>query len=160
MLWNYLGRRGRNPSYAVKFVLANLLLALSFFVLIGSSLQSADNGQAPLALVSFAIIVMSIAEFPLQPIGLSMVTRLAPAQLIGAMVGLWLFGGAIANAIGGNVGALASTYGLPTVFAGMAIACVLTGLVLWLIRRMLSNWMALEEDQLAPAGHKAQMSAT
>ncbi len=89
-----------------------------------------------------------------------MVTRLAPAQLIGAMVGLWLFGGAIANAIGGNVGALASTYGLPAVFAGMAIACALTGLVLWLIRGMLSNWMALEEDRPAPAGADAELSAT
>lgn len=145
LLWNFLGRRGRNPSATVKFVMALALLALAFAILFLSSVGAQGGQKTALVWVALAIVVMSIAEFPLQPIGLSMVTRLAPAHLAGAMIGLWLFGAAISNAIGGNVGALASVFGNSAVFLGMTVACLSAAAALWTLRRFLDRRMDVED---------------
>lgn len=149
LLWDYLGRRGSNPSFASKFVMALVLLAIGQLVMLLAALDAQGPQRAALGWVVLAVIAMSVAEFPLQPIGLAMVTRLSPVNLVGLMIGAWLFGMAIAGAIGGNVGALASTYGLPPVFAGMAAACVAAAGGLMVLRRFLDRWMALS-DTSAP----------
>lgn len=144
MLWTYLGRRGRNPSALVKFVMALVCLAFALAIFAFAAVQAEGPQKAALVWIAIAVVIMSIAEFPLQPIGLSMVTRLAPAHLVGLMMGAWLFGMAVAYAIGGNVGALASIYGLVAAFSGMTIACLAAACGLLLTRGLLDRWMAIE----------------
>jgi POT family proton-dependent oligopeptide transporter len=90
-LWTRLGRRGREPSTAVKFVWALVLVSIGFVVLTVAARLS-DGGQkvSPLWLV-VAITFHTWGELCLSPVGLSMVTRLAPDRLASFLMGFWWF---------------------------------------------------------------------
>jgi len=143
--WDRLGQTGRNPSFVSKFVLALVILAAGEFVLVLAA-QQAGAGLTAFFLVVIAIVALSLAEIPLQPIGLSMMSVLSPPRFVAMMIGIWLLSMAIANIIAGNVGALASVYGLQPVFFWSGVACAVTAVVLFSLRGRLLGWMALEEQ--------------
>jgi POT family proton-dependent oligopeptide transporter len=68
---------------------------------------------------------MTTGELCLSPVGLSMVTKLAPARLVGVFMGLWFLAPAIGNVFsGGIVGPMQEKHGFAPVFLGItAIAC-------------------------------------
>jgi len=90
-LWTRLAARGREPSTPQKFVAALVLVALGFGFMVAGALQ-ADGGVrvSPLWLVA-AYVLHTWGELCLSPVGLSMVTKLAPPRLGSMMMGLWFF---------------------------------------------------------------------
>ena len=141
LLWEALARRGRNPSAPVKFAAALLLLAAGDLVLVVAAMQADGSTKAALAVVVVAVIAMSVAEIPLQPIGLSMVTSVTPPRLVGLMIGVWLLNYGIGGGIGNALGSLASTISVQTVFAVGAGSCLLASVLLLALRRTLVDWM-------------------
>jgi POT family proton-dependent oligopeptide transporter len=90
-LWTWLGRRGREPSTAIKFVWSLVLVAIGFvFLVIAARLSDGGTKVSPLWLV-VAISFHTWGELCLSPVGLSMVTRLAPVRLASFMMGFWWF---------------------------------------------------------------------
>ena len=90
-LWTRLGRRGREPSTAIKFVWALVLVSLGFvFLVVAARLSDGGHKVSPLWLVA-AITLHTWGELCLSPVGLSMVTRLAPARLASFLMGFWWF---------------------------------------------------------------------
>ena len=88
-LWTWLATRKANPSTPLKFALGLFGLAAGFFVL---SWGAANMGEG--ALVSPAWLVVTyflhtVGELCLSPVGLSSVTKLAPAGRVGQMMGVW-----------------------------------------------------------------------
>lgn len=141
MLWEGLARRGRNPSAPAKFAMALFLLAAGELVLVLAAMQADGSTKAALVVVVVAVIVMSVAEIPLQPIGLSMVTSVTPPRLVGLMIGVWLLNYGIGGGIGNALGSLASTIGIKTVFAIGAASCLLAGALVLALRRTLGAWL-------------------
>ncbi len=88
-LWGRLAARGREPSTPVKFAMGLLLVGLGFVVMVFAARLS-DGGArvSPLWLVS-AYVLHTCGELCLSPVGLSMVTKLAPARFASLMMGLW-----------------------------------------------------------------------
>lgn len=96
-LWQSLHQRGREPSAPTKFVLGLLLCATSFAWLSYLGAQ-ADHGQrVSLSALSFGLLLSSCAELCISPVGLSFVSRLAPARYVSAVMGLWMASIALAN---------------------------------------------------------------
>lgn len=145
VIWDRLGKVGRNPSFVMKFVIALTALAIGEFILFIAAGQAEGPEQAAIMLVIFAIMAMSFAEIPLQPIGLSMMSALSPRRFVGLLIGVWLFGMAIASGIAGNVGALASVYGLQAIFFWSGASCLLAAALLFALRRPLLGWMSLDD---------------
>lgn len=141
LLWEGLARRGRNPSAPAKFAMALFILAAGEFVLVMAATQADGPGKAALAMVAVAVVAMSVAEIPLQPIGLSMVTSVTPPRLVGMMIGVWLLSFGVGGGVGNAVGSLASTIGVKTVFAIGAVSCLVGGASLLVLRRTLVVWM-------------------
>jgi len=146
ILWDRLAQTGRNPSFVSKFVIALVILAAGEFVLV-LAVQHIGAGSTAFWFVIVAIIAISLAEIPLQPIGLSMMSVLSPKRFVALMIGIWLLSMAIASVIAGNVGALASAHGLKAIFLWSGISCTIAAVILFSLRELLLHWMDMKESE-------------
>ncbi len=106
MLWEKLGKKGREPHSVVKQALGLFLLSIGYFVI-----AFATHGVDPATKISvFWLIALyfihTIGELSLSPIGLSMVNKLAPAQLASLLMGVWFMSNAASNILAGKLATL------------------------------------------------------
>jgi POT family proton-dependent oligopeptide transporter len=107
-LWRVLSQRNLNPSTAFKFALATLLIGIAFIWLV-VGINSSTHLVNPLWVI-LAYLFVTIGELLLSPIGLSTVTVLSPANLVGMMMGVWF----VALGLGGKLaGVIANQSSIP-----------------------------------------------
>lgn len=106
VMWVKLAKLGKNPSIPLKFAFGILQLGLGFLVTqIG--LQFVNEAyQVPLLTLVVLYLLHTTGELFLSPIGLSMVTKLAPSNVAGLAMGAWFLSFAIANYVGGKIATL------------------------------------------------------
>ncbi len=96
-MWTWLAQRDANPSIPVKFGLGLLGLAAGFFVLSwGAANASAENPVSPSWLI-VTYFLHTCGELCLSPVGLSSMTKLAPENRVGQMMGIWFVAAALGN---------------------------------------------------------------
>lgn len=139
-IWISLGARGRDPSAGAKFGLGLLQLGISFAVMMVAAQLVLHTGHRVLpGWLLLTYLLQTTGELCLSPIGLSNVTKYAPARYSSQMMGTWFMGAAIGNLaaglIGGEIGSGVAQ--MPAQFLDMAlIGCVAGGAML-LIGRLL-----------------------
>ncbi len=140
-LWVKMGKS--EPNSPVKFALAMFSLALGFACMIGAALEQNGDMTVKTSMMWLvgAYFFHTIGELCLSPIGLSMVTKLAPLRLASLMMGAWFGANAIANYIAGVVGASIGEAGPLAIFSGIAITAVIAGVLLLLFSNKLISWM-------------------
>jgi POT family proton-dependent oligopeptide transporter len=140
-IWWRLGHR--DPSSPAKFTIGLVFVSLSFAILVIPA-QAAEQGirVSPLWLVA-TYLLHTIGELCLSPVGLSAMTRLAPARIVGLTMGVWFVALSAGNYLGGRVGGLYEAFSLPQLFGVVALFAGAAALVLALlikpIRRMLER---------------------
>jgi amino acid/peptide transporter (Peptide:H+ symporter), bacterial len=145
VLWRWLGQRGKEPSIPVKMSMGMVLLGLGFLVLYGAVCarggDSADESvKASILFILFTYLFHTLGELCLSPIGLSMVSKLAPVKLASLMMGVWLLSSFFANILGGWVSSHISDVGAGTIFSSICVFSVALGVILfslnrWLVRK-------------------------
>jgi POT family proton-dependent oligopeptide transporter len=110
-LWVWLARRGREPSTPVKMVFGLTLLGVGFLFLVAGGAR-ADGGVkvSPMWLV-LAYAFHTFGELCLSPVGLSYVTKIAPARFASLLMGSWYLANAAANKLAGALAAYTPTPG-------------------------------------------------
>jgi POT family proton-dependent oligopeptide transporter len=99
-IWIALGRN--NPSIPRKFGLGLIFNGLAFLVLMFALSSLVDDaGKIPFWTLFSVYVIQSIGELCLSPIGLSMVTKLAPLRLVGFGMGGWFLSTGIGNNLSG-----------------------------------------------------------
>jgi POT family proton-dependent oligopeptide transporter len=140
-IWWRLGPR--DPSSPTKFTIGLVCVSLSFAILVIPG-QAAEQGirVSPLWLVA-TYFLHTVGELCLSPVGLSAMTRLAPARIVGLTMGVWFLALSVGNYLGGRVGGLYESFSLPGLFGAVAAfaAGAALGLALLIrpIRRMLAR---------------------
>jgi len=150
IIWVKLGNRGVEPSSMVKFALGMLLAAAGFGLMIvaSKSILTNDSGLAsPLWLVG-SLLLLTLGELALSPVGLSSMTKLAPKGMQGQMMGLFFaslaMGNLVAAFFGGNVSA-DKIEGLPDLFTTMTILLVVTAALLLVLAKPINNMLQKSE---------------
>ena len=140
-LWVKMGKS--EPNSPVKFALAMFSLAIGFGCMIGAALEQGGDMTVKTSMLWLigAYFFHTIGELCLSPIGLSMVTKLAPLRLASLMMGAWFGANAIANYIAGEIGSRIGEAGPLAIFSGIAITAVIAGVLLLLLSNTLINWM-------------------
>jgi len=100
-LWLKLGTR--QPSAPVKFGLGLVFLAASFLLMVPAAGYAADGRVSPLWLIGLYFL-FTVGELLLSPVGLSTMTRIAPARMTGLVLGLWFLAAAFGNKLAGDIG--------------------------------------------------------
>ncbi len=108
--WPALARRGREPSTALKMVLGLFLLGVGFLFMVEGGRRADGGGLVSPAWLALAYLFHTFGELCLSPVGLSYVTKLAPARFASLLMGAWFLANAAANKI---AGALAGFTPLP-----------------------------------------------
>ena len=128
-LWITLARLQRNPSIPVKFALGLLGLAAGFFVIAWGAANAQDGFLVSPVWLVVMYFFHTIGELSLSPVGLSSITKLAPAGRVGQMMGVWFIGTALGNLFAGLVAGQLETLAPADLFSNVAMIIGISGIV-------------------------------
>jgi len=138
-LWVQLGTR--QPSSPTKFAFGLAGVGLGFLVLAPAARMAADGTLvSPMWLVG-VYFIHTIAELCLSPVGLSSMTKLAPARIVSLMMGVWFIGASVGNFLGGVTARFYESMPLARLFFSVALLPIAAGIVLFFFRKPLTAMM-------------------
>ena len=153
--WTTLAKRGLEPSIPVKFGIALIGVGLGFLFLVWGGQFAGPDFKVAIWWLAGLYLIHSLAELCISPVGLSMITKLSIARIVGLMMGLWFLSISCAQYVAGVVAQVASveTVGgqvtnlkvsLDTyngVFWTIGLVAAAIGVLLLLIAPLLKKWM-------------------
>jgi proton-dependent oligopeptide transporter, POT family len=110
-LWQWLGRRGREPSAPAKFGLALAQMGLANLVLVWGAEAYGLAAMTPVIFVFLYYLLATTGELCLSPVGLSAMNRLAPSFLASLIMGAWFYMTAVGNFVAGKIGEATGGHG-------------------------------------------------
>ena len=102
-LWVWLARRKLNPSTPVKFALGVAMAGLGFLALVAGMKGTGDIGLTPVIFIFLIYWIHTMGELMVSPVGLSAVTKLAPARVVGMTMGAWFLYSGLSNFLAGVI---------------------------------------------------------
>jgi POT family proton-dependent oligopeptide transporter len=97
VMWVKLDARNLNPNIPMKFGLGIMQLGAGYLLLLVGVGLAGEDAMVPLFVLVFMYMLHTTGELFLSPIGLSMVTKLAPPTMTGAAMGAWFLSWAFSN---------------------------------------------------------------
>ena len=132
-LWTRQAARGTEPSTISKMALgclgvaaANLIMALAAF--------QAGGGKASWLWLFWYFAVVTVGELYLSPVGLSLVTKVAPARILSMMMGVWLATSFVGNFLAGYIGSFWSRIDKPEFFLVVAAIAAVASAAIFVCR--------------------------
>jgi proton-dependent oligopeptide transporter, POT family len=158
VLWSFLANRGREPATPVKFALGLLQLGLGFCAFWFGAERADARGMVNIFWLLLGLLLHSTGELCLSPVGLSMVTKLAPARMVATVMGSWFLAMGFANFLAGLIAQLtgvsaeggeAQVVPPPSgtlhiyadVFGQIGIVAIGSGLICLALSPLLRRWM-------------------
>ena len=135
LAWVWIKLGPRQPASPTKFALGLLFTGAGFALLVPAS-NIAETGirVSPMWLVG-VYFLHTIGELCLSPVGLSIVTKLAPARIVGSMMGLWFLSIAVGNKMAGWVAGYFDRLPLPGLFGAVAAVTAVAAIILILMTK-------------------------
>ncbi len=137
-LWARQAARGREPSTVIKMALGCVGCGVSYLIMAGAAFY-AGGGKASWLWLFAYFVVITTGELYLSPIGLSLVSKVAPARYISVMMGVWLATSFIGNFGAGWLGSFWSGMAKPDFFLMIAAVAIAAGAVIWAFDRPLRS---------------------
>ena len=106
MLWEFLGKRGKEPFSPAKQAIGLMLLAIGYIVIAVATNGVDSNTKVSMFWLVALYFIHTIGELSLSPIGLSMVNKLSPARLASLLMGVWFMSNAASNILAGKLATL------------------------------------------------------
>ncbi len=121
MLWLWLNRRGWEPSTPAKFGIGIILLGSGFLVLVAGAAAAGPTALTPVIFIFLIYLLHTMGELCLSPVGLSAMTKLAPAGMVSLLMGTWFLSTAGGNFIGGLIAQATGGHGAEVVAGGTPV---------------------------------------
>jgi POT family proton-dependent oligopeptide transporter len=138
-LWARQARRGTEPSTINKMALGCFGVTLANLIMVGAAWQAGGSPDASWLWLVAYFVVITIGELYLSPVGLSLVSKAAPARMVSMMMGVWLGTSFIGNFIGGWLGSFWSSMDKMYFFLMIAAVAALAGVVIAAFNRPLGK---------------------
>ena len=135
MAWTWQARRGREPSSVVKMAIGCFLLGLSFVIMILATQGMAPDAQRSVLWLVGTTFVLTIGELYLSPVGLSFVTKVAPARIVSMMMGAWFLSSFFGNYLSGYLGTFWEIMPRERFFLMLSIIGMGTGVLTFLLAK-------------------------
>jgi proton-dependent oligopeptide transporter, POT family len=139
-LWARQAARGSEPSTVTKMALGCFGVTLAYLIMAGAALHAGAGKASWLWLLGF-FVVITTAELYLSPVGLSLVTKVAPARMVSMMMGIWLATSFTGGFLAGTIGSFWSRMEKPEFFLMVAGIAAFAGAIIfacrWLLHGML-----------------------
>jgi proton-dependent oligopeptide transporter, POT family len=137
-LWTRQAKRGAEPSTVTKMSIGCFGVALANLIMMGAAWSAAGDDASWLWLLGY-FIVITIGELYISPIGLSLVSKVAPVRLVSMLMGFWLATSFTGNLIAGWLGSFWSGMDKVMFFLMIAGIATCTGAVILAFDRPLQK---------------------
>jgi len=140
-MWAWQARRGREPSTVIKMAIGCFVAALANLVLVAAAAVTGAQGTASVSWLWLAgyFVIITLGELYLSPIGLSLVTKVAPARYLSMTMGVWLATSFAGNFIAGWLGSFWSSMDKRDFFLMLAAIAAAAAVVIILCNRPLQH---------------------
>jgi len=142
-LWRRQASRGSEPSTVIKMALGCFGVALANLIMATAAWRAAGDEASWLWLLGY-FVVITIGELYLSPIGLSLVSKVAPAHLVSTLMGLWLATSFVGNLLAGWLGSFWSEMDKVLFFIMIAGIAVVAGAIILAFDRPLQSAIKVE----------------
>ncbi|HXC50163.1 MAG TPA: peptide MFS transporter [Candidatus Limnocylindrales bacterium] len=141
-VWAWQARRaGGEPSSVVKMAIGCALLGVGYIVMIAAATVVPSPGRGSISWLVGATFIFTIGELYLSPIGLSLVTKVAPRRYVSMLMGMWFLSSFFGNYMSGLLGTFYSVLPGNQFFAMLAVLAIATGATMWAMNRPLQRWL-------------------
>ena len=108
VMWTRMAAKGIEPSIPVKFGVALIGVGLGFLFLVWGARFAGPDFKVAIWWLAGLYFIHSFAELCISPVGLSMITKLSIARIVGLMMGVWFLSISVAQYVAGVVAQVAS----------------------------------------------------
>ncbi len=144
--WAKRKLKGKVSSSLFKMCLGLIIMGMGFFFMTAAAAQFNSDGSSAMYWLVLAYLFHTVGELCLSPVALSYITKLAPLKYASLMMGVYFAMTGLGNKVAGLLGESASDLGEYTVFTGIAVFCVVFGLLVLVIRKKLEKLTHGAED--------------
>ena len=136
-LWAIQSRKGSEPSTVAKMAMGCFIVALSYLVMAAAAFYTAPGGKSTWLWLLLYFVIITIGELYLSPVGLSLVSKVAPVRILSLMMGVWLSTSFLGNFLAGWLGSHWSSMEKPDFFFMIAGVAAAAGLSIVLLNKPL-----------------------
>ena len=127
-MWLKLGTKP--PSAPLKFSVGLIGVGLGFLIIVPAAQLAAGGALVGPTWLFMVYLVHTFAELCLSPVGLSSMTKLAPARVVGSMMGVWFLGASVGNFMAGQLATFYEEMPLDRLFTTISILPIVAGIVM------------------------------
>ena len=150
-LWQWMGKRGIEPSAPAKFGFALLQMGFANLILVWGAQAYGVAAMTPVFLVFMYYLFATTAELCLSPVGLSAMNRLAPSFMASLIMGAWFYMTAVGNFVAGKIGEATGGHdgqmtkqGLLDVYEMFGWIAIGVAVAVLLLSPIVKGWMHLD----------------
>jgi len=144
--WARRKLKGKHASSLFKMIMGLIIMGTGFLFMTAAAAEYQATGSSAMYWLVLAYLFHTVGELSLSPVSLSFVTKLAPAKYASLMMGLYFATTGLGNKVAGLLGQSASQFGEYKVFTGIAIFCILFGVLVGLFLKKLKALTHGAED--------------
>ena len=139
--WGWLDKKGKEPATPTKMAIGMLLVAVAYMIMYQGAVSGGNTGKVSPWWLITGYGVITLGELMLSPMGLSLVSKVAPIRMRGLMMGGWFAATSIGNYLVGTIGVKWTVWSHSKFFFVVAVMCAAVGLLLFLILKPLKKAM-------------------
>jgi proton-dependent oligopeptide transporter, POT family len=136
-LWARQAREGREPSSVMKMAIGCFGVALANVFMAVAAIHTSETAKASWLWLFGYFAIVTLGELYLSPVGLSLVSKVAPARVLSLMMGVWLATSFLGNFLAGFLGSYWSGMEKPAFFLMIAGVAAAAGSLIALVNRPL-----------------------
>ena len=147
LFWANRKLKGKVSSSLFKMIVGLIIMGAGFFFMTGATIQFENTGESAMYWLVFAYLFHTIGELCLSPVALSFITKLAPLKFASIMMGVYFAMTGFGSKLAGLLGEWSESLGEFKIFTGIAIFCVVFGMLMLLLRKQLEKLTHGVEDR-------------
>jgi POT family proton-dependent oligopeptide transporter len=154
LFWAWQSRRKKEPSSVTKMALGCCLLGIAFIVMIFGA-KSIGGSKGSVWWLLSCTFVLTLGELYLSPIGLSLVSKVAPRRMVSMMMGMWFLSSFFGNYLSGYIGTYYEQMSKENFFMLLSGLGFIAGISIWTfnrpLKRALGNNLPVEQGLISEA---------
>ncbi len=147
LYWAKRKLKGKVSSSLFKMIIGLIIMGTGFFFMTAASMEFNANGSSAMYWLVLAYLFHTIGELCISPVALSFITKLAPVKYAALMMGVYFAMTGFGNKLAGLLGEWAESQGEFKIFTGIAVFCVVFGLIVMVFRKQLETLTHGVEDK-------------
>lgn len=146
LFWANRKLKGKVSTSLFKMIIGLIIMGTGFFFMTAASMEFESTGASAMYWLVLAYLFHTVGELCISPVALSYITKLAPVKYASLMMGVYFAMTGFGNKLAGLLGEASESLGEFAIFTGIAVFCVVFGLLVMIFRKQLEKLTHGAED--------------